>query len=227
MGSLMVVIFTVVFPKMLKILTGLGSQLPLPTKIMIVASGFMQRYFLLIAALAVALVVAYQFAKTYPAVTEAIDRLLLKIPVVGSLIQKINLSRYFKIIATLHASGLNVEKTFHIAADVVSNTVIAGKLRAIPKDLVNGDSISDSMRRTGLIQDLAIDMISIAEKTGRLDDALNRSSEILDKEVPETLKKLVALIEPLTMIMLGGLVLLLLLSVFLPIYKVAGSMKVR
>jgi len=227
MGGLMVVIFTVVFPKMLKVLTGLGGKLPLPTKIMIAASGFLQHYFFLIAALAVILVVAYQFFKTSPACVAFIDKLVLKIPVLGTLVQKINLSRYFKIVATLHAAGLSVEKTFTIGADVVGNSVISGKLRGISKDLVNGDSISDSMRRTGLVQDLAIDMISIAEKTGKLDDALNRSSEILDKEVPESIKKLMALIEPLTMVLLGGLVLLLLLAVFLPIYQVSGSLKVR
>ena len=227
MGSLIVIIFTVVFPKMLKVLTGLGSQLPLPTKIMIVASGFLQRYFLLFVILAAVAVVAYQYSKKSPVCRRFIDRLILKLPVVGPLVNKINLSRYFKIVATLHSAGLNIERTFTIGADVVGNTVISEKLRSISTDLLNGDSISDSMRRTGLVQDLAIDMISIAEKTGKLDEALSRASEILDKEVPETIKKLMALIEPLTMVMLGGLVLLLLLSIFLPIYKIAGSIKVR
>ena len=74
---------------------------------------------------------------------------------------------------------------------------------------------------------LVADMVSLAEKTGRLEEALTRASDILDKEVPDTIKKLVALIEPLTMAALGGLVLLLLLSVFLPIYKVVGQLKVK
>jgi type IV pilus assembly protein PilC len=92
---------------------------------------------------------------------------------------------------------------------------------------MSGDNISDAMRRTRYIQDLVVDMVIIAEKTGKLDEALNRASDILDKEVPETVKKLVALIEPLTMVLLGGLVLLLLLSIFLPIYKVAGNIRFR
>ncbi|MBC8018058.1 MAG: type II secretion system F family protein, partial [Verrucomicrobia bacterium] len=117
--------------------------------------------------------------------------------------------------------------TFIIGAEVVGNTVLSEKLRAISPALMSGDSISDAMRRTGYIQDLVLDMVSIAEKTGKLEDALNRASDILDKEVPDTIKKLVALIEPLTMVLLGGLVLLLLLSVFLPIYKVVGNIRVR
>jgi type II secretory pathway component PulF len=227
MGCLMVIIFTVVFPKMLKLLTGLGAELPLPTKIMVALSGFLRSYFFLIAAVAIIIVAAFQFFKRTPHGRRLIDQIMLNLPVIGSMVRKINLSRYFKIVATLHASGLNVERTFIIGAEVIGNTVLSEKLRSIANALVTGDSISEAMRRTGYIQDLVVDMVGIAEKTGRLDDALNRASDILDKEVPETIKKLVALIEPLTMALLGGLVLLLLLSVFLPIYKTVGSIKVR
>jgi type II secretory pathway component PulF len=221
----MVVIFTVVFPKMLKLLTGLGAEMPLPTKIMVTISGFLRGNFLLITVVVAILVAAYQFFKRTPYGLRYIDKTTLNLPVIGNLVRKINLSRYFKIIATLHSAGLNVERTFTIGAEVVSNSVLSEKLRTIPAALVSGESISDTMRRTGYIQDLVVDMVNIAEKTGKLDDALNRASDILDKEVPETIKKLVSLIEPLTMVLLGGLVLLLLLSVFLPIYKVVGNIK--
>lgn len=225
MGGLMVIIFTVVFPKMLKLLTGLGTELPLPTKIMVAISGFMRSYFLLITAVVIILVAAYQFFKRTPQGRKFIDQTILRLPVIGNLACKINLSRYFKIVATLHSAGLNVERTFIIGADVVGNTVLSEKLRTIPTALVTGESISDAMRRTGYIQDLVVDMVGIAEKTGKLEDALNRASDILDKEVPETIKKLVAMIEPLTMVLMGSLVLLLLLSVFLPIYKVVGNIR--
>jgi type II secretory pathway component PulF len=227
MGCLMVIIFTVVFPKMLKLLTGLGAELPLPTKIMVAMSNFLTSYYVPITVALVILFVAYTTFKRSPQGRRLIDQAMLNLPVIGPLVRKINLSRYFKIVATLHSSGLNVERTFIIGAEVVGNTVLSEKLRSISDALVTGDSISEAMRRTGYIQDLVVDMVSIAERTGRLDDALNRASDILDKEVPETIKKLVALIEPLTMALLGGLVLLLLLSVFLPIYKTVGSIKVR
>jgi type II secretory pathway component PulF len=176
---------------------------------------------------AVCLVISHQVFKRTVQGRRFIDQTTLNLPVIGNLVLKINLSRYFKIVATLHAAGLNVEKTFIIGAEVVGNTVLAEKLHSIPAALVTGESISDAMRRTGYIQDLVVDMVGIAEKTGKLDDSLHRASDILDKEVPETIKKLVSLIEPLTMVLLGGLVLLLLLSVFLPIYKVVGNIRVR
>jgi len=227
MGGLMVIIFTVVFPKMLSLLTGLGAEMPLPTKIMVATSGFLRSHFLLIAVAVALLVAFYQFFKHTAHGLRFIDQTTLRLPVIGSLVLKTNLSRYFKIVATLHSAGLNVERTFTIGAEVVGNTVLSEKLRTISTALVTGESISEAMRRTGYIQDLVLDMVSIAEKTGKLEDALNRASDILDKEVPESIKKLVSLIEPLTIILLGGLVLLLLLSVFLPIYKVVGNIKVR
>jgi len=227
MGGLMVIIFTVVFPKMLKILTGLGAELPLPTKIMVATSGILRDNYLLITVAIALLVVVYQCVKRTPHGRRIIDLMTLRLPVIGNLVLKVNLSRYFKIVATLHSAGLNAERTFIIGAEVVGNTVLAESLRTISTALLSGDSISDAMRRTGYIRDLVVDMVSIAEKTGRLDHALNRASDIFDKEVPETIKKLMALIEPLIMVLLGGLVLLLLLSVFLPIYKVVGNIKVR
>lgn len=227
LGSLMFIIFTFVFPKMLKTLTGMGAELPLPTKIMIAISGFMRSYYLPVFIAAVVLYIGIKIYRRTPNGKRVIDGLLLKLPLVGMLIKKINMSRYFKIVATLHASGITADKTFAIGADVIGNSVIAESMASIARVIVTGESISDAMRRTGFIQPLVIDMMSIAEKTGTLEGALVRASEILDKEVPETIKKVFSYVEPLTMVVLGGMVLLLLLSVFLPIYKSVGQVKLR
>lgn len=227
LGSLMFVIFTFVFPKMLKTLTGMGAELPLPTKIMIAISGFLRSYYLPVIIIAVVMYVGIKIYRRTPQGARTIDGLLLKLPLIGMLIIKINMSRYFKIVATLHASGINADKTFTIGADVIGNLVIAESMASIAKVIMTGESISDAMRRTGYIQPLVIDMMSIAEKTGTLEGTLNRASDILDKEVPETIKKVFSYVEPLTMMVLGGMVLLLLLSVFLPIYKSVGQVKMR
>jgi type II secretory pathway component PulF len=227
LGVLMFVIFTFVFPKMLKTLTGLGAELPLPTKIMIAISGFLRSYYLPVIVLAIIVFIGVKMYRRTPHGKRAIDGLLLQIPLVGMLIKKINMSRYFKIVATLHAAGINADKTFAIGAEVIGNTVIAERMASIAKVIVTGESISDAMRRTELVQPLVIDMMSIAEKTGTLEATLLRASDILDKEVPETIKKVFSYVEPLTMAVLGGMVLLLLLSVFLPIYKSVGQVKLR
>jgi type II secretory pathway component PulF len=227
LGSLMFIIFTFVFPKMLKTITGMGGELPLPTKIMMAISGFLRSYYLPGIILVIVLYVGIKFYSRTPHGRRTIDGLLLKLPLVGMLIKKINMSRYFKIVATLHASGITADKTFAIGADVISNSVIAESMASIARVIVTGESISDAMRRTGYVQPLVIDMMSIAEKTGTLESTLTRASDILDKEVPETIKKVFSYVEPLTMVVLGSMVLLLLLSVFLPIYKSVGQVKMR
>lgn len=227
LGLLMFIIFTFVFPKMLKTLTGMGAELPLPTKIMIAVSGFLNSYYLAVIIAAVLLYIAVRLFRDTPRGIRIIDGLLLRLPLVGMLIRKINMSRYFKIVATLHASGITADKTFAIGAEVISNSVIAESMASIARVIVTGESISDAMRRTGYIQPLVIDMMSIAEKTGTMEKTLNRASDILDKEVPETIKKVFAYVEPLTMVVLGGMVLMLLLAVFLPIYKTVGQVKMR
>lgn len=227
LGSLMFIIFTFVFPKMLKTITGMGTELPLPTKMMIGISGFLQSYYPAVIVAAVAGYIAVRIFRRSSRGKRVIDGLLLKIPLIGTLIRKINMSRYFKIVATLHTSGITADRTFAIGADVISNSVIAESMASIAKAIVTGESISDAMQRTGFIQPLVIDMMSIAEKTGSMGATLTRASEILDKEVPETIKKVFAYVEPLTMAVLGGMVLLLLLAVFLPIYKSVGQVRVR
>lgn len=227
LGTLMFIIFTFVFPKMLKTITGMGGELPLPTKIMIGISGFLRSYYLPAIILIAAIYIGIKLYARTPRGKRAIDGLVLKLPLIGMLIKKINMSRYFKIVATLHASGITADKTFAIGADVISNSVIAESMASIARVIVTGESISDAMRRTGYIQPLVIDMMSIAEKTGTLEVTLTRASDILDKEVPETIKKVFSYVEPLTMAVLGSMVLLLLLSVFLPIYKSVGQVKLK
>lgn len=227
LGTLMFIIFTFVFPKMLKTITGMGAELPVPTKIMIAISGFSKSYYPFIIGTIVIIVFAVKYFKRTSEGKRIIDAFMLKMPIIGSLIQKINMSRYFKIIATLHAAGITADKTFAIGADVIANTVIAEKMKTIAMVITTGESISEAMQRTGYVAPLVVDMMAIAEKTGTMEGTLTRASEILDKEVPETIKKVFSYVEPLTMVVLGGMVLLLLLSVFLPIYQSVGKMKLR
>lgn len=227
LGILMFVIFTFVFPKMLKTIIGMGGELPLPTKIMMAISGFLQNYYPFILVFIFVSVVGIKIFKRTSEGKRLIDAGLLYIPLVGTLIKKINMSRYFKIVATLHAAGLTADKTFAIGADVIANSVIAGKMRTIATVITTGESISEAMQRTGYVAPLVVDMMSIAEKTGTLEMTLTRASDILDKEVPETIKKVFSYVEPLTMVVLGGMVLMLLLAVFLPIYKSVGQVKLR
>ena len=221
------VLFTFVFPRLVGILVGLRVELPLATRIVIATANFGNHYFPLIVLAFVAAFVLFQlWLRTYEG-RRKFDSFLLALPLVGTLIRKINLSRYCKTLATLHGAGLNIKKTFTIASAVVQNTVLSEAMAQVTESIMNGKSIAHSMQETGAFPSLVVELVSIGEKSGNLESAVQRASDMFDKEVPETLKKVFSLFEPLIIVLLGALVLVVLLSIFLPIYKVVGGIRVR
>jgi len=224
---LITALFVFVFPRLVTILIGLRVELPLPTRVLIAVAGFLSSHIVLIIIGIVAAVVLFRaWLRTYGG-RRAFDSFLLSIPLIGQLVRKIDLSRYCKTLATLHAAGLNVENTFLISASVVRNIVLAEGLAVVTESVVNGEGIGQSMMKSGVFPSIVIEMVSIGEKTGNLETAVQRVSDMFDKEVPETLKKVFSYFEPLIIVLLGVLVLGVLLSVFLPIYKIAGGVRAR
>lgn len=227
MSVLIAILFTFVFPSLGGVLSGLKIDLPLPTRILFSIASFVRAYAMIILPAGAAILIAARLIIGTAAGRQFVDLRVLQIPLVGDLIRKINLSRYFKTLATLLAAGLNVQSTFATASEVSNNTVIKQKLMRITHAITAGEEVSSSLRMTGLVQPLVISMVVIGEKTGNLDGALTRASEIYDKEVPETIKKVFAVLEPLTVVVLGVMLLIILLSIFLPMYSVVGNLHVR
>jgi type II secretory pathway component PulF len=227
MSTAILIVFTFVLPRLLKVFTKFGGKMPLPTRIMMAVAEFMADYLVVIIPLIVLLIITINLIRNTENGRYAIDAVILKTRLVGELVAEADLSRYFKIVATLHAAGVTVTQTFHAGAEVVQNQVMAGMLREVPRAIFAGVSISQALSSNRHIPPMIIDMIALAEKTGDLDGTLNRVGEMLDKEVPERIRKVLSYLEPLTIIVLGGMVLLLLLSIFLPIYKTVGLIRVR
>jgi type II secretory pathway component PulF len=227
MGVLATILFVFVFPALLKVLSGLKTDLPLPTRIVMAISNFAQQYFLLILALLVVGGIAYRMLVKIPPIRLGVDRVYLLLPLIGDLARKINLSRYFKTLATLQASGLDIQASFSTAAAVVSNSELQARLAAVTEAILGGGSVSQALIDTRAVPGLVISMVSLGEKTGNLDSALSRASDIFDKEVRETVKRLFAAMEPMIVVLLGAMMLIVLLSIFLPIYGIVGSIRVR
>jgi type IV pilus assembly protein PilC len=227
MSSAMVIIFTFVYPRLFKTFLGLGGEIPLSARMMMSVSEFIRNYGVIIIPAVIALIILFNVVWKTERGRYAIDSIILKLYVVGELVAKVELARYFKIVATLHSTGVAIEQTFHAGAEVVQNQVMARKLRNVPLVLFEGKSIHQALTDIDHMPVMVLDMISLAERTGDLDGALNRAGEMLDKEVPEKIKKFMAYFEPLTIVLLGGMVLVLLMSIFLPIYKTIGLIRVR
>ncbi|MGD0885753.1 MAG: type II secretion system F family protein [Thermodesulfovibrionales bacterium] len=226
-ASLITLLFAFVFPKLLKILTDLRVETPLPTKIVVAVAGFFQTYFLLIVATTITGIVLMRIWMKTDTGRRRVDAVLLSLPLIGALIKKINLSRYFKAVATLYMSGMNMEQIFTIASGVVPNVVMHEALTLVTDSVMTGDGIARAMQKSKVFPSLVIDMVSVGEKTGNLESVAVRATNIFDKEVPDVFKKILTYFEPLIIVFLGGVVLIVLLSMFLPIYRAVGGIRVR
>jgi type II secretory pathway component PulF len=228
MVTLVLLLFTFVFPKLVTILINLRAELPLPTRIIIFSANFMNKYFFYIIGMIIAAIITIRITsrKILP-IKRLIDYLILSVPIIGDIMRKTNLSRYLKTVGMLYDSGANPETIFTLSPGVVKNVYLSEALKGITELILAGDNITQAMIKAGVFPPLITDLISMGEKTGNLDKSLKRACEIFDKEVPETIKKLFSLLEPLLIVLLGVFVLILLLSIFLPIYRIVGSIRVR
>lgn len=222
---LVIVLFAFVMPKFIKILSDLKVSLPLPTKILVAVVGFIKGYWPLIILFFIALPICYKVLYNTTSGKKIIDRSLLKIPLFSELIRKVNYSRYFRTFSTLFRSGLDMAETLRISVEVVKNTIIADTFKEVSTAVLEGEQFSAALRNSGNFPPLLLNMVEIGEKTGALDNTVVRICDIYDKEVPETIKKIFTVLEPLVIVMLGGLVLLTLASFFMALYKIIGGIR--
>ena len=225
MAILGVILIVFVFPALIGVLKTLTPDLPLPTRIVMAISDFVRGYFILIGFTLAGAWGAYRQLTKKPVIRRGVDNLLLKLPLAGELDNKISLSRYFKTLATLQSSGLDIQATFSTAASVVNNRELRARLTTVTEAILSGGSVGDALAATKTVPQLVVSMVSLGEKTGSIDGALARASDIFDKEVRETVKRVFAAIEPLIVICLGAMMLVILLSIFLPLYGIVGNIK--
>ena len=224
-ASLIAILFIFVMPKFMKILLDLKVSLPLPTKILVFTVGVIKGYWPLIILFIVSVPLVYRIAYNNTAGRRIIDMSILKIPLLGELVRKLNHSRYFRTFATLFRSGLNMNEILRVSSDVVKNTVIADSFNRVTNAVLGGEQFSRALKNSGDFAPLLVNMVEIGEKTGTLDNTIVRISDIYDREIPETMKKIFTIIEPIILVLLGGLVLLTVASFFLPLYKIVGGIR--
>jgi type II secretory pathway component PulF len=225
--GLVLILFSFVMPKFIKILTDLRAELPMPTRILIWTVDFVKGYLPFIIIFLVALPLLYRLVRRNAAAARLIDRFMIGLPLIGSLITKLNHSRYFRTFAILYSSGLSMNETLRVSASVVSNRIVAESFEKVANSVLGGEQINRALRMSGGFGPLLLNMVEIGEKTGTLDETVTKISSMYDKEIPETIKKVFTVVEPLIIVMLGAIVLLTLASFFLPLYKIVGNIRMR
>jgi type IV pilus assembly protein PilC len=203
----------------------LGAELPIFTAIMMQISVMLRTpaIVLTIIVVIILLVVAYrQYYKTRVG-RETIDRLSLKMPLFGDLIQKTATARFCRTFGALSRSGVPILSSLEIVRDTAGNQVIANAIDAARQEVQSGGMISIALQREQVFPVMAIQMISIGEETGEIDTMLMKVADFYEDEVEQAVKAITSVIEPLMIVVLGGMVGSILVAMYLPMFKIMDA----
>ncbi|MEE9200362.1 MAG: type II secretion system F family protein [Candidatus Brocadiales bacterium] len=217
-------LFAFVFPKFTKILEQLNVPLPLPTVIVISVSEFTKNYWYFILIGIGALIATINIIIRFPWGKYAFDKFKLKIPIFGTLLRKIALSRFSHFLALLYSAGVDILQALAVVEKVVGNEVIARVIRNAQDQVRAGKRLSEPLRASKEFPPMVVRMVEIGEISGQLDKTLQKVSEFYDREIPQTVKKVFAAFEPIMIVILAGIVLLVAVSMYLPLYSSLGKL---
>ncbi len=212
-----------VVPGFKDVFDGLGAELPGLTLTTLAISDWLraQWYILLIAVFGAGF--AFMAAKKTPKGAYMLDYVTLKVPIFGTLTRKVALARFSRTFATLVRSGVPIMGTLDIVADTAGNRVVSTAVRASRESVRNGNMLSEPLGETKVFPPMVVRMIAIGERSGALESLLEKIAEFYDSQVKAAIKSLTSMIEPLLICVMGGLVGVVILSVFLPILNIIGE----
>jgi type II secretory pathway component PulF len=214
-----------IIPRFAKLFTQAGVELPLPTRILLWVHDAVTKYGWITAIVLTVLgVLLVRFLKT-PTGQLWRDRLVLKLPVFGSLIIKSEMSRFSRIMALLIQSGIPALRALEIASGSSDNKVVVAAIDKIRVSVTEGTSMSEPMKTSGIFPPSVIRMVRVGEETGKIDELLLKVSEYYDIQVDYTVTNLMVLIEPMLIVVLGGMVFVLALGMFLPMWNMIKVFK--
>jgi type IV pilus assembly protein PilC len=225
--AVIVVVFmlTFVIPTFSTMFTSLGAELPLPTKIVLWLSNFVQTWILLIgAAIAAGIYSLRRYYKT-EAGQSVIDAMLLKLPVFGSLIRKVAVARFTRTLGTLISSGVPILEGLRITARTAGNKVVERAVQATRAAVTAGGTITEPLKTSTVFPPMVIQMINVGEQTGALDAMLGKIADFYDDEVDTAVGALTALLEPLMIVFLGVVIGGLVVAMYLPIFRLVTLVK--
>jgi type IV pilus assembly protein PilC len=217
------VIMVFVIPSFKEVFTSFGANLPGPTLIVIAMSDFFVSYWYLMFGLAIAAGVGMWFLwKRVPAFRRIFDRLSLKFPILGKVLQQAAIARWSRTLATMFAAGVPLVDALDSVAGAAGNQVYADATRRIRTDVSTGTSLSSAMMGTDVFPNMVLQMTQIGEESGSLDGMLNKVADFYEREVDDAVAALSSLMEPILMVFLGIVVGGLVIAMYLPIFKLGA-----
>ncbi|BAU28080.1 type II secretion system protein F (GspF) [Aneurinibacillus soli] len=225
--AFLVMIFLLVFavPQLASILTSVNVELPALTVFLLAVSDFVTKYFpvMLLVFLVAVLVFSYSYRKKMT-VRMAADRFLLRVPLIGSLILKVNTARYCMTMGRLIGSGVLISQALQLCTTISKNSRLKDALKQIESEVLTGSSLSSAIETCGLFPSLLVQITEVGEKTGNIEVSYDRLAEQYMQETKNSLKRITSFLEPVVIVSIGLFVLLIAFAIFMPVMKMMNSM---
>ena len=220
-GTMVFIMLTVVIPKFTEFFAGFDAQLPAFTRVMIGIAMFLRSNLLLVLGGAVAAVLLFrQWVATAGRLFW--DRVKLHMPIVGGIFHRFAVLQFTQSLGTLLGGGTPMVPALEIASQSITNQAVSSKVFGIVQNVRNGEPLWRSLETTGVIGDLAVEMIKVGESTGALTEMLTNVSEFYDEEIEARLGRMVAAIEPLILVFMGLVIAVLLYAFYLPLFQLSS-----
>lgn len=223
MLGVVAVLLIFVVPQLTGVLLESGAELPLTTKILIGVSAFLKKYWLLILLFFVILIILFKYLLKNKSARIIWDNFKLRIPIIGTLFQKIYLVRFTRSLETLLVGGVDIVSSLKVASEVVGNAVYKKLIEETTKAVEDGNPIISVFEKSKLIPSMINQMLSVGEETGRLREILSRLTAFYSREIDNGVTNLVSIIEPIIIVVIGVGVGVIVSAIIMPMYKLAGQ----
>lgn len=217
------VLATFVLPKFVNLIASVGGKMPLPTKILLIFTNFMSKYwYLVVLILASAAVLFYMFVRTSVG-RMWWDRFKLRIPIFGQITYKMAISRFARMFETLDRTGLPILRSLNLVGKTVGNVYLSSAIDRLAESVRRGRGLAAPMREVGVFPPMVIQMVATGEESGALDDMLRQVSDYYDSEVEYAVKNLTGMIEPIMILFMGVAAVFLIVAIIMPYMSILSS----
>jgi type IV pilus assembly protein PilC len=218
------IIMVKVIPVFSQMYEGMGSALPFPTQICIMISNIIIHYFLLLVVAIALIVIGLKYYYKTPSGRLTMDTFILKIPIIGDMLRKVAVARFCRTLGTLTSSGVPILEGMDITARTAGNMVIQNAIMKSREAVEQGRNIAGPLAETKVFPPMVIQMVGVGEATGALDAMLSKVADFYEDEVDNAVAAMTAMMEPLIIAILGGVIGFIVVAMYMPIFNLANVM---
>jgi type II secretory pathway component PulF len=223
--TVLIALIVFVLPKFVQIFQQSNIVLPLPTRLLVALSDFIQNYYLVLILAMFSGIIGLVFFLRTPEGKRFKDLFKYKMPVFGPVIHHAALSRFARTLGMLHKSGVPLIRALELSRDALNNIIMADALNKVISNVRDGKGVAEPLGASGIFPQIMVHMIGVGEESGMLDDMALKAADFYDQETEYKIKRQMALLEPLALIFIAFIVTFIAASILLPMFKMAGSLR--